>query len=287
MRLVTCRYGGRVRVGRIDDVAVTLLPREAGASMLDVIDRGPEYWARVTRLAGETVPLTGVEFCAPIPRPRKNVMAIGWNYRAHAHESAAAHGSAASVPEAPVVFTKNVTSVTGPHDDIPLDTEVTTQFDWEIELGVVIGIGGRKIPERDALAHVFGYTVINDLSARDIQFRHKQFFLGKSLDGACPMGPAIVTADAIHDPQNLDLALHVNGVLKQSANTRDQIFPVAVLIATLSRGMRLEPGDVIATGTPAGVGYARTPPEFLHAGDVVECEITGIGQLRNRIVASR
>jgi 2-keto-4-pentenoate hydratase/2-oxohepta-3-ene-1,7-dioic acid hydratase in catechol pathway len=149
---------------------------------------------------------------------------------------------------------------------------------------VVIGTPGRHIPEDQAMDHVFGYTVINDLSARDLQFRHKQYFLGKSLDGACPMGPVIVTADELRSPQDLDLRCWVNGHLKQHGNTRQQIFSIAAVIATLSRGMTLEAGDVISTGTPAGVGFARTPPEFLQPGDIVECEVAGIGRLRNRIV---
>ncbi len=148
----------------------------------------------------------------------------------------------------------------------------------------MIGKGGRGIAAKDALAHVFGYTVANDVSARDIQFRHKQYFLGKSLEGACPMGPTIVTADEIRDPQALDVRTWVNGELKQSSNTRHQIFNVATTISILSRGMRLEPGDLIATGTPSGVGFARKPPEFMKPGDVVECEVEKIGRLRNKVV---
>ena len=154
------------------------------------------------------------------------------------------------------------------------------------DAGRIIGRGGRHIAEQDALRHVFGYTVLNDVTARDLQMRHKQFFLGKSLDGSCPMGPALVTADEIADVQNLTLRCWVNGVLKQEGNTADQIFNVARTIAILSRSMTLEPGDIIATGTPDGVGFARKPPEFLAAGDVLESEIEGLGRLRNRIVAA-
>jgi 2-keto-4-pentenoate hydratase/2-oxohepta-3-ene-1,7-dioic acid hydratase in catechol pathway len=152
-----------------------------------------------------------------------------------------------------------------------------------VELGVIIGTGGKTISGKKALKHVFGYTIINDLSARDLQFRHKQFFLGKSLDGTCPMGPWIVTADEIPDPQNLKLRCRVNGVLKQDSNTRHMIFDIPAIIETLSLGMTLEPGDIISTGTPSGVGFARTPPEFLKPGDTLECEIEGIGVLRNRV----
>ncbi|MEK7697802.1 MAG: fumarylacetoacetate hydrolase family protein, partial [Pseudomonadota bacterium] len=192
-------------------------------------------------------------------------------------------GLPVELPEYPVVFTKSPTSVTGPGSVVPAHVSVTHELDWEVELGVVISAGGRAIPRAQALSHVFGYTVINDLSARDLQFRHKQWFLGKSLDGFCPMGPAIVTADEIPDPQRLKLFCRVNGVAKQDSSTAQMIFDVATIIETLSRAMTLEPGDVIATGTPAGVGFARQPPEFLKAGDTVECEIENIGVLRNRI----
>ena len=258
--------------------------------MLELVQQGPTAWARLrTDLpgveAGATrLALSSATLAAPIPLPRKNIMCLGWNYADHAKESAGATGKAAELPEHPVVFTKNITTVNAPYGDIPAHTDVTDQLDWDVELGVIIGIGGRKIERDRALDHVFGDTVINDISARDLQCRHKQFFLGKSLDGACPMGPVIVTADEIPDPQQLALRCWVNGALKQSSSTRHQIFDVAATISILSRGMTLEPGDIIATGTPSGVGFARTPPEFLRSGDVVECEIDGIGRLRNRIV---
>jgi 2-keto-4-pentenoate hydratase/2-oxohepta-3-ene-1,7-dioic acid hydratase in catechol pathway len=175
--------------------------------------------------------------------------------------------------------------VIGPHDDIPWDRAVTQQVDWEVELGVIIGVGGRNIPRSRALEHVFGYTVVNDVTARDLQFSHVQFFKGKSLDGFCPMGPLVVTADEFGDPQATPLTLRVNDVVKQSGNTRDMIFPIDRLIESLSHGLTLEAGDILATGTPDGVGFARTPPEFLQVGDIMETEITGIGTMRNRIVA--
>lgn len=234
----------------------------------------------------EQIPLTELELLAPIPRPHKNIICLGLNYAEHARESLQTKGLTVELPEHPVVFTKNVTAVTGPYADIPLLSEMTQQFDWEAELAVVIGRGGRQIPVADALSHVFGYTIINDLTARDLQRRHKQFFLGKSLDGSCPVGPWIVTADAIPDPQQLDVRCWVNGVLKQEGHTSQQIFTVAHTISLLSRTMTLEPGDIISTGTPEGVGFARQPPEFLAAGDQVECEISGIGRISNRIVAA-
>lgn len=226
-----------------------------------------------------------VQLVAPIPRPRRNIMCLGWNYAEHQKETAQLRGQAAAVPEDPVIFTKATTTANGPYGDIVIDPSVSEQVDWEAELGVIIGTGGRNIRAEDARAHVFGYTVLNDVTARDLQSRHKQFFKGKSIDGYCPMGPWIVTADEIADPQQLPLRLRVNGVTKQESNTAQMIFSVSRIIAVLSLGMTLEPGDIIATGTPSGVGFARNPPEFLKAGDVVETEIDGIGMLRNRVVA--
>lgn len=233
-----------------------------------------------------TFSLDNLELLAPIPRPAKNIMCLGLNYADHVAETSAAADREARLPEHPIVFTKNVTSVTGPDAAIPYDASVTTQLDWEVELGVVIGRPGCAIEADRAMDHVFGYTVINDLSARDLQFRHKQFFIGKSLDGACPMGPWIVTADEIENPHALAIRCDVNGVRKQDSSTRHMIFDIPAIISTLSRGMSLEPGDIIATGTPDGVGYARTPPEFLKPGDEVLCEIEGIGVLRNTIADS-
>ncbi|PID48851.1 MAG: 5-carboxymethyl-2-hydroxymuconate isomerase [Proteobacteria bacterium] len=224
-----------------------------------------------------------VTLLAPIPRPRKNIMCLGLNYLEHAEETAEHVGRSAKKPQYPIVFTKATSSVTAHEADIPFDPETCSQLDWEAELGIIIGKGGHKISEENALQHIFGYTVINDLSARDLQHHHKQFFLGKSLDGACPIGPHIVTADDIPEPHALNIACRVNGISKQASNTRMMLFNIAEIIATLSRSMTLESGDIIATGTPSGVGFVRQPPEFLHPGDVVECEIEKIGVLRNRI----
>ncbi len=225
-----------------------------------------------------------IELAAPIPRPRKNIMCMGENYAEHARETAEARGRTASLPRHAVIFTKAPTTANGPYGDIVIDPTVSVQVDWEAELAVVIGKTGKNIREEDALDYVFGYTVLNDVSARDLQFQHKQYFKGKSIDGYCPMGPWIVTADEVADPQQLPIRLRVNDVVKQEANTSMMIFSVRQIIAILSRGMTLEPGDIIATGTPSGVGFARNPPEFLKAGDVVETEIEGIGMMRNRVV---
>ena len=292
MRLATIREIDRTTLV-VSDGDKVWLPNASQTwpeSLESFIAAGPDQWKKFADVASapkrefRSMSADEAAWLAPIPRPAKNIMCLGWNYAEHVSESAQASGRKAEPPKDPVVFTKNVTSVTGPFADISSHADVTQQLDWEVELAVIIGIGGRAIPRSRARQHVFGYTVINDLSARDLQFRHKQFFLGKGLDGACPMGPVIVTADEIVDPQNLRLRSWVNGVLKQDDSTRNMIFDVDTIIEVLSRGMTLEPGDIIATGTPSGVGFARTPPEFLKAGDVVQCEVEGIGRLVNRIV---
>jgi 2-keto-4-pentenoate hydratase/2-oxohepta-3-ene-1,7-dioic acid hydratase in catechol pathway len=182
-----------------------------------------------------------------------------------------------------VFFTKAPNSVTGPFDDIPYDATLTQQVDWEAELGAILGTGGRDIRKSDALRHVFGYTIVNDVTARDLQKAHFQFFKGKSLDAFCPIGPIVVTADEFGDPQHKLVSCRVNGVVKQQQSTSEMLFPVDAIIETLSRGLTLEPGDIIATGTPEGVGFGRTPPEFLQDGDVMETEVEGIGVMRNII----
>jgi len=288
-----CRYRDEARLGVVSGGQVVIpalgesWPPEID-DVLSLIAGGPALMERLRELLDSTegvVRVAGNEFqyLAPIPRPRKNVMCLGWNYAEHVQETSGSKKLSSDLPEHPIVFTKSSSSVTGPYDEVPYFGDVTQEMDWEVELGVIIGHGGRAIAKEKALEHVFGYTVINDLSARDLQFRHQQFFLGKSLDGACPMGPWVTTADEIPDPQDLNLSCRVNGTTKQSSNTRHMIFDVATTIAVLSRGMTLEPGDVIATGTPSGVGFTREPPEFLKPGDVVECEVERIGMIRNRM----
>jgi 2-keto-4-pentenoate hydratase/2-oxohepta-3-ene-1,7-dioic acid hydratase in catechol pathway len=226
-----------------------------------------------------------IRWHAPIPRPSKNVFCVGRNYLTHIEEGARARGVEVKIPGVPVFFTKAPTAVTGPFDDIPWDRSVTQEMDWEAELGVVVGKTGRNIPRAAALDHVFGYTVINDVTARDVQKNHFQFFKGKTLDGFCPIGPVVVTADEFGHPHGKQLTLKVNGAVKQNGNTRDMIFPVDAIIASLSHGMTLEAGDIIACGTPDGCGFGRTPPEFLQDGDIMETAIEGIGTMRNRIAA--
>ncbi len=241
--------------------------------------------ARKALASGQRQPLSSVALLAPIPEPRRNIFCLGWNYADHSQEAAKLRDKETRLPERPVFFTKATTTINGPFGDIPVDQSVSDQNDWEVELGVIIGSGGKNIPRERALEHVFGYTVIHDVSARDVQMAHgKQFFKGKSLDGFCPMGPCIVTCDEIPDPHALNLRCRVNGDIKQNASTADLIFDIPAIIEWLSKGMTLLPGDIIATGTPAGVGFARTPPEYLKPGDIVECEVEGIGLIRNRVV---
>src|SRR5262245_32799537 len=285
------RLGAVQPGGMIDLAALTAgTPIEpATASLLALIDAGPAAWEHLRQTVGAAssaprVPLADVQWHAPIARPRKNILCLGLNYAAHAQESARARGREVKLPEAPVIFTKAPTTVNGPFGDVPVDRGATSQVDWEVELGVIIGRTGRNIPADRALDHVFGYTVINDVTARDLQQRHAQFFKGKSLDGFCPMGPMVVTADEFGDPQARRLTCRVNGVVKQEGSTGDMIFPVRSIIDWLSRGMTIEAGDIIATGTPDGVGMGRTPPEYLQDGDVLETEVEGIGVMRNRLV---
>lgn len=283
MRLLTYRAkrGAEPRVGvLLEGSSVVALPF---AGMIELIEAGRKA-VKIPK-KGKPFKLSSVHVLAPIPRPRKNVFCVGWNYVEHFEEGAKMRvGPVQELPAHPTFFTKAVTAVNGPYDRIPLHPGVTEKVDWEVELGVIIGKRGANIKEADALKHVFGYTVINDVSAREVQRKHgQQWMKGKSLDGHCPMGPWIVTADEMKDWANLDVITRVNGAVKQNSNTRHMHFKVPRIIAELSAGLTLEPGDIISTGTPAGVGHARTPPEFLKAGDLLETEVGGIGVLKNRI----
>ncbi len=280
MRLATFLYHNTPSLGIVRGDGIVPVP---GLSMLDVIAAGETALADLSKIERPPVPIVVKHLLAPIPEPRRNIMCLGLNYAEHAKESAQARGREAKTPTHPIFFTKATNTVNGPYAAVPFDAAVSAQIDWEAELGVVIGQRGKNIPQAEAMSYVFGYTVVNDVSARDVQFNHGQFFKGKSLDGACPMGPWIVTADEIPDPHALAIRCRVNGVTKQEANTGMMIFKIPAIIEMLSRGMTLEAGDVIATGTPSGVGFARTPPEFLKPGDVVECEIEEIGVIRNRV----
>lgn len=220
-----------------------------------------------------------VKILAPIPRPTKNVFCVGKNYAAHAIEM----GSAADIPEQPMLFSKVPTTVIGPEDIILNHGHITNQLDYEGELAVVIGKSGKGIAREEALDYVFGYTILNDITARDIQKRHKQYLLGKSLDTSCPMGPYITHKSVVENPHNLNIETKVNGEVRQSANTELFIFDIPTLISVISAGTSLEPGDIIATGTPAGVGNGFKPPRFLQPGDSIEITIEGLGSLRNTI----
>lgn len=237
-------------------------------------------------LVGVGSPLDLASLLAPISAPPHNVMCVGKNYRADAREFAgsgfdsSAVGATDAVPELPVIFTKPASAISGPAADIPLWPGLDAAVDYEAELAVIIGHGGRAISRADAMYHVFGYTVLNDLTARDLQQRHRQWFLGKGIDGFCPMGPWITTAEEIDLP-SLRVRCTVNGEVHQDASVADLIFDVPTLIETISRSVTLAPGDVIATGTPEGVGIGFSPPRFLRDGDVIECTMTGLGSIRN------
>jgi 2-keto-4-pentenoate hydratase/2-oxohepta-3-ene-1,7-dioic acid hydratase in catechol pathway len=276
----------------IDDKRIVDIPAALGAdadtaTMLGIIRAGAPMLARLRTLAGKppasTLAIADVKLHAPIPRPAKNVFCVGWNYLEHFEEGAKKLQDNRELPKWPVFFSKATTAVTGPFDTVPFDAKISTSLNWEVELGMIIGTGGKDIAEGDAMRHVFGYTVINDVSWRDLQRRHGgQWHKGKSLDGTCPMGPWIVTADSI-EPNNLRVACRVNGVTKQDSSTKFLYFKLPRLIVDLSMGQTLEAGDIISTGTPEGVGFARTPPEFMKPGDLLETEIEGIGTLRNPI----
>ncbi|HEX4944191.1 MAG TPA: fumarylacetoacetate hydrolase family protein [Usitatibacteraceae bacterium] len=257
------------------------------STMLGIIRGGAAARKALDALAARppatAVAMADVRLHAPIPRPAKNVFCVGWNYLEHFEEGAKKLQDNRELPQWPVFFSKAPTAVIGPTDPVPFDPAISTSLDWEVELGVVIGPGGKNIKAEDAMQHVWGYTVINDVSWRDLQRRHGgQWHKGKSLDGTCPMGPVLVTADSL-DHANLRVTCRVNGVTKQDSNTKFLYFKLPRLINDLSMGMTLEAGDIISTGTPEGVGFARTPPEFLKPGDLLETEIEGIGTLRNPI----
>ena len=258
--------------------------------MLDVVSAGPPLWAQLHQAAATATrgqPVDGTTLIAPIPRPRRNVLCVGWNYSEHFAEGQGMRGpndSPQEIPEYPALFSKQPNAVIGPENPVWHSSPISEQLDWEVELAVVIGIPGRDIPQDQAFEHVFGYTIGNDVSVRDVQRRHGgQWFKGKNFDTHCPLGPWIVSADEIGDPHNLHITLRVNGVTKQDSSTRFMVFRIPRIIHEFSLGMRLEPGDVILTGTPEGVGFARKPPEFLRVGDVIEAEIEKIGVLRNSV----
>jgi 2-keto-4-pentenoate hydratase/2-oxohepta-3-ene-1,7-dioic acid hydratase in catechol pathway len=260
-------------------------------NMLDFIDLGYEIIAEITEMISETqksffdeiaLDLDEVTILAPIPKPRKNIFGIGLNYTEHVAESARTLDTSNELPQQPVIFSKPPTAVTAHQTDILLNRKITNQLDWEVELAVVIGTGGKNISKETAHKHIFGYTIINDISARDCR-RAGQWIVSKGQDTFAPMGPYLLTADEISDPQNLNLRLTVNGIEKQNSNTKFMLFSIADLISDLSTVFTLEPGDIIATGTPAGVGAGRNPQEWLKDGDVIEATVEHLGTLVNRV----
>ena len=259
--------------------------------MLDLIDMGFEIIAEITELISETeenffeeisYELDQVTFLAPIEKPRKNIIGIGLNYTEHVAESARTLDTTGKLPAKPIIFSKPPTTVTGTNTEIIKNTKLTSQLDWEVELAVIISKKGKYVAKEEALDYVFGYTVINDISARDCR-REGQWIVSKGQDTFAPMGPVLVTRDEIENPHNLNLSLKVNGVEKQNSNTKFLLFNINDLIEDLSIVFTLEPGDIIATGTPAGVGAGRNPQEWMYDGDVVEATVEGIGTIVNTI----
>ncbi len=289
MKVATYRVGGERRVGMVDERRQTVAAFDLPLS---------EAAEGVQALLGRTalphllspMPLREVTLEAPLPRPRRNIFCVGKNYHEHAKEFASSgfdsSAAAGAVPKHPIIFSKVPETVVAHRDTVRIDPAVSEAIDYEAELGVIIGTGGRGISADNALAHVWGYTIINDVTARDLQGRYSQWLIGKSQDTFCPMGPFAVTREEI-DLGDTPIQCWINGELRQSANTRDLIFDVPTIIATLSAGVTLMPGDVIATGTPAGVGIGFKPPKYLVSGDVARIEIGGIGVLENDFRAVR
>jgi 2-keto-4-pentenoate hydratase/2-oxohepta-3-ene-1,7-dioic acid hydratase in catechol pathway len=289
MKLAAYRWGGHRHVGVLSADGRTITPLALDkraetlgvAALIGLLAAGKPFPAA----SGASLPLSAVTLEAPIPRPRRNIFCAGVNYRAHASEFArSGFGQAAAqeIPDHPVIFTKVPDCVIGPGQPIRIPERLSTSIDYEAELAVVIGKGGVGVSRSRAMEHVWGYTILNDVTARDLQRRHRQWLIGKSLDGFGPMGPWIVSADEI-DGQNLQVRCWVNDELRQDASTRDLIFDIPTLIETISAGITLVPGDVIATGTPAGVGIGFDPPRFLKRGDIVRIAIEGIGELSNPV----
>ncbi|MFT4414888.1 fumarylacetoacetate hydrolase family protein [Fredinandcohnia humi] len=299
MRFVTAKKEDRIFVGIVDEklskVIDIQLAEEAKngmgtfpSSLIECIECGDDFlqkateieeWAFATNSHKYIYHENEVELLAPIPRPSKNIFCVGKNYAEHAIEL----GSVEDIPEHIMMFTKAPTTVVGPNNIVLKHEHVTTQLDYEGELAVIIGKEGRSISEVEAFDYVFGYTILNDITARDLQNRHKQFFLGKSLDTTCPMGPYIAHKSVIPNHNNLQIVTKVNDEIRQNGNTSQFIFPIETIISVISQGMTLEPGDIIATGTPAGVGKGFKPPRFLKGGDVIEITIDCLGTLRNTI----
>ena len=299
MRFVTAEKNGKQFIGLVNEKQDHVVDLKAvemqmdeiisiPETMMEAIAMGEKFLERVHQITEWTLkhsesdgiyPIEDITLKAPIPKPSKNIFCVGKNYADHVIEM----GSAKDIPEHVMMFTKAPTTVVGPDAIVMNYKKITEQLDYEGELAVVIGKEGRGIKESEALEYVFGYTIVNDITARDIQSRHKQFFLGKSLDTTCPMGPTLVHKSLIPYPSQLSVLTEVNGEVRQAGNTSQFIFPIEKIISVISQGMTLEPGDIIATGTPAGVGKGFNPPRYLKAGDIIEITIDVLGTLRNKI----
>lgn len=287
MKVARFLNNGRLQAGVVDTDAGCVFPFDPGLTDITDLIRLTSGGVSVSKPEGRPIPLDRIKLAAPIV-PRRNIFCVGKNYTAHAKEFAGSGFEAGAVKgreidEYPAIFSKPPSTIIGPEDEVELHPEVTSAVDYEAELAVVIGRPGRNITQTNAMSHVWGYTIVNDVTARDRQRNHKQWFAGKALDTFCPMGPWIVSADEL-DSTNLDIECRVNGELRQKANTRDLIFNIPQLLEAISGGLTLQAGDVIATGTPAGVGIGYDPPRFLKAGDIVEISISGIGTLRNSFI---
>lgn len=290
MKLATYRFKDAARVGQWDDKTQTVrgltLDGAPVTDLLALIAAGDRLERCVP--SHRSLSIREIHLMAPIPRPARNIFCVGKNYLNHAREfsrsgfDAGQSAPADAIPDCPIVFTKPPETVIAHGEPVWSAAEVTAALDYEVELAVIIGRGGRGIRKVDALQHVWGYTIINDVTARDWQKKHKQWFLGKSFDTFCPMGPVAVSADEL-DVANLEVRCWINGELRQSANTRDLIFDVPTIIETISAGITLYPGDIIATGTPEGVGVGFNPPKFLRSGDRMTLEISGVGRLENEV----
>lgn len=287
MKLVTYRLSGAEYVGALtaDGKGVLPLPAADMNTLIETMTPADLRSAAAAAERGGAVPLADVELLAPIPRPRQDVVCLGMNYRDHAEESARYSADAFTKDSAAAVyFSKRVSEAGKPGGVIPRHAGLTDRLDYEAELAVVLGKAARDVKAADAADYIFGYTVLNDVSARDLQTGHKQWYFGKSLDGFTPMGPVLVTADEIAYPPALEITSHVNGELRQKSNTALLITSIGQILEELTAGMTLLPGTIIATGTPAGVGMGFDPPRFLQSGDVVECAIEGIGTLRSTVI---
>ena len=301
MKLVTYLRDGSETVGALHDGKVLALAAAAQAlgtgtlpgTLIELIASGKSGFDTAKRTLAAArgddhaatlwLPVAGTKLFAPLPHMRKNVFCVGRNYKAHIEEGARSYGKEPEFPKVPEFFSKPPTSVIGNDDEIELDTRCTQKLDYEVELAMVIGAQSCNLTVEGALDAVFGYTIVNDVSARDLQRAHGQWFKGKALNTFCPIGPCIVTADEFGDPSGHRISLRVNGATRQDSDTSDLLFNCQQILVSLSVGMTLEPGDIIATGTPSGVALGMTPQKWLTDGDVVEAEVAGIGVLRNKV----